>query len=62
MTGTSSDELLLHRLPKPVSSSTGPFDYWRIGVYNIPSGLNVADFYIDADNPGDGVLITYTNQ
>ena len=62
MTGTSSNELMLHRLPKPANATTGPFDYWRVGVYNVPSGLNAADFYIDADTPGDGVLITFTNQ
>lgn len=62
MSGTSSNELVLHRLPKPVSPTTGPFDSWRVGVFNIPSGLNAADFYIDADTPGDGVLISYTNQ
>ncbi len=59
--GTSSNELILHALPKPVSATTGPFDYWRVGVYNAPSALNPADFYIDADNAGDGVLIAYTN-
>jgi len=62
MSGTSSNELVLHVLPKPASATTGPFDYWRVGVFNVPSALNPADFYIDADVPGDGVLITYTNQ
>jgi hypothetical protein len=62
MLGTSSNELVLHRLPKPVSATTGPFDYWRVGVFNVPSSINPADFYIDADQPGDGVLVTYTNQ
>ena len=62
MSGTSSNELLLQRLPKPASSTTGPFTVYRVGVWNIPSGLNAADFYVDADTPGDGVLISYTNQ
>lgn len=62
MTGTSSDELVLHRLPKPVSATTGPFDTYRVGVFNAPSALNPADFYVDADVPGDGVLISFTNQ
>lgn len=62
MVGTSSNELVLHRLPKPVDATTGPFDTYRVGVFNVPSGLNPADFYVDADVPGDGVLISYTNQ
>jgi len=62
MSGTSSNELPLHTLPKPVSATTGPFDTWKVGVYNVPSAINPADFYVDADVPGDGVLITFTNQ
>ena len=61
-TGTNSDENRLYVLHKPVSSTTGPFTSWRPGIFNVPSGLNAADFYIDADTPGDGVLITYGNQ
>jgi hypothetical protein len=62
MPGTSANELVLHTLPKPASATTGPFDTWRVGVFNVPSAVNPADFYIDADNIGDGVLVTYTNQ
>jgi hypothetical protein len=49
-------------IPAPGSPITGPFITATLAVPNVPSGLNVALYYIDANNPGDGVLVTYTNQ
>jgi hypothetical protein len=48
-------------LPAPGSNITGPFITATVALPNVPSGLNVAEYFIDANNSGDGVLVSYTN-
>jgi hypothetical protein len=47
-------------LPKPASALTGPFTTGQVSCPVIAAGLNAADFWIDADNAGDGVQVTIT--
>jgi hypothetical protein len=47
-------------LPKPSSATTGPFASYTISIPLAAAGFNLADYYINADNAGDGVLISVT--
>src|SRR5215831_12605864 len=53
--GTGARSGLLATLPKPASATTGPFTTYEIKIYGAPAALNMADFYVDALNAGDGV-------
>jgi hypothetical protein len=50
------------QLPAPSSATSGPFASASIGLPTAPAGLNAADFFVDADNANDGVLVTITVQ
>lgn len=47
-------------LPAPTDATTGPFPSASFGMPVIPSGLNLADIWIDVGSNGDGVLISAT--
>jgi hypothetical protein len=49
---------LLIRLPKPVSALTGPFTAQTFTQEDVPSGFSLNDLWVDADNAGDGVLVS----
>jgi hypothetical protein len=49
-------------IPAPGSAVTGPFITATLAVPNAPAALNVAQYFIDANNTNDGVLVTYTTQ
>lgn len=44
-------------LPKP--AATGELPSFELSVPSGANGFNLCDYYIDADNGGDGVLISY---
>lgn len=60
--GTVAGENVLHVLPPPADPTAGPFTEYEATIHNVPSGLNVADFYIDAEIAQDGVVVSYLNQ
>lgn len=45
-------------LPKPASSTSGPITPWIAANENAITGINPNELFIDADNGGDGVLVT----
>lgn len=47
-------------IPAPGSNITGPFITATIALPMSPAGLNAADFYVDANNSSDGVIVSYT--
>lgn len=47
-------------IPKPTNSLTGPFPTATISIPEEAAGLNATDFYVDADNANDGVLVAIT--
>jgi hypothetical protein len=49
-------------IPAPASATDGPFADFTATVRGASAGLNVADFYIDADQAGDGVVVSYMTQ
>ncbi len=49
-------------LPKPSSATTGPFTSVTFSIPLAPAGLNAADFYVDADNANDGVIVSLVVQ
>lgn len=50
---------LLAVIAKPVSATTGPFDFCELGgVGAVPVTLNLADIYIDGST-SDGVIVSY---
>jgi hypothetical protein len=57
---SGGDSRLLAILPAPADPTTGPFTGFSPGIPVISSGLNVADFYVDVDVAGDGVLVSFT--
>ena len=46
---------LFAMVPAP---STGALPSFSTALTIAPNGINAADFYIDADTPGDGVVVT----
>lgn len=46
-------------IPAP---TTGTLPSFSSTIVNAPAGFNLADIYIDADNSGEKVLISYTEQ
>jgi hypothetical protein len=49
-------------IPAPVSVTDGPFSDFTATVRGASAGFNVADFYVDADQAGDGVVVSYMTQ
>lgn len=47
-------------IPAPAAPATGPFPSFVVSLPVIAAGLNVADFYLDAVENGDGVAISCT--
>ena len=47
-------------LPAPADPTSGPFPAFAPSIPVIPAGMNAADFYIDASQAGDGVVIAYS--
>lgn len=50
---------ILNVLPAPTSPTTGPFPAVSAGVPVAPNALNLADIWIDAQNSGEGVVVSY---
>ena len=50
------------QLPAPISSVTGPFTSGSIGIPLAAAGLDASSYFVDADNGGDGVLVTLVTQ
>ncbi len=49
-------------LPKPTSATTGPFPSVSYGIPGAPASINLNNLWIDADNGGDGVVVSGTAQ
>lgn len=47
-------------LPGPTDPATGPFPSFSPAQPLSAAAFNMADFYVDADNNDDGVVISYT--
>lgn len=45
-------------LPAPASATQGPFASYTISLPVAPAGFNAADYYIDAANANQGVLVS----
>jgi hypothetical protein len=58
----SSGVGVLAVLPKPTSTTTGPFASVSFSIVNAPAGLNLADIYLDVSNGGDGAFVSATVQ
>lgn len=50
---------LLNVLPAPTSATTGPFPAVSAGIPSAPNGLLLNEIWLDAQNSGEGVLISY---
>ena len=49
-------------LPMPGDPLGGPFGAASWGIPNSSAGINLSDFWIDADEAGDGVIVSGTEQ
>lgn len=50
---------LLGVIAKPVSATTGPFDFFYLDIQGVPGALNISDIYVMGAT-SDGVIACYT--
>jgi hypothetical protein len=51
---------LLAIIPKPASATTGPFASQSFSMPLAATGFDVSHLYLDADNDGDGAVVSWT--
>lgn len=56
----STGEGVLGVVPAPTDPTSGPYPSWSASVPLVPAGLNAAEFYVDADQNNDSVIVAIT--